>query len=258
MNRFPDRTGRLAAARRFPALLLLLASIVAGPRIAEAQIPDTFTNLQVLPEDIDRDELVGMMRDFTFALGVRCSHCHVNKGTSFADTDFASDELPEKETARQMMRMLAQLNNEMLPALSSRGTPPVVMTCKTCHRGVTRPFLLSPDLVLTAHEQGADAMVSRYRELREQYDVAGAYDFREQETNETAEDLAEDGLTAAAIALQELNAEYYPESTTVWSALGALYTEAGRVDDAIAAYERVLAINPRARGVRERLDALRP
>ncbi len=253
MNRPTGPTHLLPAA----LVVLLLASVAAGPRTAWAQIPDTFTNLQVLPEDIDRDELVGMMRDFTFALGVRCTHCHVNNGTSFADTDFASDEKPEKETARRMIRMLAQINQEMLPALSTRGTPPVVMTCKTCHRGVTRPFLLSQDLILTAHEQGADAMVARYRELRERYEVAGAYDFREQETSEAADDLAEDGLTAEAIALQELNAEYHPESTAIWSTLGARYSDAGRVDDAIAAYERVLAINPRARGIQERLDALK-
>lgn len=239
------------------AFFLALTAVLVVPTAATAQIPDTFTNLKVLPQDIERDELVGMMRDFTFALGVRCTHCHVNNGTSFADTDFAADDKPAKEQARYMMRMLSELNSETLPGLPDRTDPPVVMTCKTCHRGQTRPFLLSQELLMAAHDSGADGAVARYRELRERYETSGAFDFGERETLGVADELANEGLTAEALALNELNAEYHPESTDIWTRIGTLRAESGDQTGALAAFERVLEINPRARGIQERIDALK-
>ncbi len=45
--------------------------IIGGADTAAAQIPDKFTNLKVLPKDISKGELVGIMRAFSGALGVR-------------------------------------------------------------------------------------------------------------------------------------------------------------------------------------------
>ena len=38
---------------------------------------NTVQNLQLYPTDIERKELIDMLREFTRALGVRCTHCHV-------------------------------------------------------------------------------------------------------------------------------------------------------------------------------------
>lgn len=241
---------------RSSAIIAALVLLLTGAP-ATAQIPDTFTNLQVLPEDISRDALVGMMRDFTFALGVRCTDCHVNNGTSFRDTDFAADDKPMKEKARFMMRMLSELNQETLAAFPGRTEPPVVMTCKTCHRGQAKPYLLSQELLMAAHDRGAEAAVARYRELRANYETSGAFDFGERETLEVISDLTEEGLLAEALALSQLNTEFHPESMDSWTQVGALHAELGNRAEAIAAFEHVLELNPRARGIQERIDALK-
>ncbi len=36
-------------------------------------------NLQVLPKDFTRQQVVGVMNGFTAALGVNCAHCHVEE-----------------------------------------------------------------------------------------------------------------------------------------------------------------------------------
>jgi len=43
-----------------------------APSVTSAQMPEKFTNLQVLPNDIPRGELIGIMRRFTSSLGLRC------------------------------------------------------------------------------------------------------------------------------------------------------------------------------------------
>lgn len=237
---------------------IAIAAILLLPgRAASGQIPDEFTNLQVYPEDISRDELIGAMRNFTFALGVRCQHCHFSPTGSFRDVDFASDSLAEKEVARDMIRMLRRLNTEILPAVERRGDPPVEMTCKTCHRGRTRPFLLSQELLMATHESGVDEAVRLYEQYREDTYGRGMFDFGETETSEVADRLAEEGRVEDAIRLYEMNAEYHPESLSVHAALGELYERVGRVNDSIAAWERVLEIRPQHREATERLAELR-
>jgi len=252
---------RLRIMRQFmtdgliPAILTATAlTLTAG--YSSAQIPDEFTNLQVFSEDISRDELIGNMRQFSFALGVRCQHCHYSESGSFQDIDFASDELREKGVARDMIRMLGRLNDEILPAVEHRGDPPVTMTCKTCHRGRTRPLLLSQELLMATHESGAEEAVRLYERYREDLYGAGRFDFGEFETNVVAEQLTEEGRPEDAIVIYEMNAEYHPESLSIQFALGELYEEVGRTDDAIAAWERVLEIRPGHRTATARLAEL--
>ena len=99
-----------AAAKVVPtACTLLWALTIALP--ANAQIPDAFTNLQVLPEDISRNSLVQIMRGFSFTLGVRCQYCHVGgDGISFEGVAFDKDDDEDKCKARFMMRMVETLN----------------------------------------------------------------------------------------------------------------------------------------------------
>src|SRR5262245_57609135 len=66
-----------------------------------------YKNLKVLPADISREQLSGIMRNFTEALGVSCSFCHAHKEGERSD---ASEDNPVKENARKMMRMTDSLN----------------------------------------------------------------------------------------------------------------------------------------------------
>ena len=53
------------------------------------------------------------------------------------------------------------------------------------------------------------------------------------------------GDPAGAIALMEGAAGIAPQSVAAWTNLGALYSRAGRFDEAIVYTERALAISPR-------------
>ena len=123
--------------------VLVFAAILAAAAQAPAQIPETFTNLQVLPKDIPRAELVGIMRGFTRALGVRCDHCHVGPGPATLEGfDFASDGKETKKVARVMMRMTQEINTRLLPQTGR--SPLTEVRCMTCHRGVAKPELPAP------------------------------------------------------------------------------------------------------------------
>ncbi len=51
---------------------LLVAALGSAPSstAAQASIPDEFTNLRFLPEDIQKRDLINIMRGFTIQLGV--------------------------------------------------------------------------------------------------------------------------------------------------------------------------------------------
>ena len=71
-------------------------------------------NVQVIPPSTPVVEVVGAMRNFASALGVRCQHCHVGEeGAPLSSFDLASDARRNKLVARQMMRMVAGINRRL-------------------------------------------------------------------------------------------------------------------------------------------------
>lgn len=239
--------------------LTLIGALVAlaAPPPAASQIPREFENLQVLPTDIDPDSLVLLMRSFSFATGLGCDGCHVmGEGGSFQGARFDLDDKENKAKARVMLRMVEAINQDLLGALPERSEPPVPVECKTCHRGLRTPFLLRTELHRVVANQGVDAAVARYRELRENRMELGAYDFREWEMNELGRELERDGALEAAAAMYELNEEHHPASASIPLALGRLYERMERPDRALAAYRRVLERNPDHAFARARVEAL--
>src|SRR6267143_6508848 len=76
--------------------------------------PDSLINVKVIPKNTPVMQVIGMMRNFTFGLGVRCPFCHVGQeGQPLATFDFAKDEKRTKLTARQMMRMVEEVNHRL-------------------------------------------------------------------------------------------------------------------------------------------------
>jgi hypothetical protein len=67
-------------------------------------------NLKVLPADLPMRAVRDTMSSFARALGVRCTHCHVGTDGQPQTMDFAADDKPEKEKAREMMRMATAIN----------------------------------------------------------------------------------------------------------------------------------------------------
>jgi hypothetical protein len=87
-------------------------------------------NLQILT-GISRPELERVMNQMRAGLGVHCHYCHASgEGAE-------SDAKPQKARAREMLRMVIDLN-----ARHFGGQP--VVTCFTCHQGKPHPTLAPP------------------------------------------------------------------------------------------------------------------
>lgn len=81
------------------------------PRPAAPLIPDKFTNLQALPKEIEKADLLAIMKGFSMTFKVRCSHCHVATD-DLSSADFPSDEKPTKQSARELLRKLADVQRK--------------------------------------------------------------------------------------------------------------------------------------------------
>jgi Photosynthetic reaction centre cytochrome C subunit len=156
-HRFPMRR-LVELAATFAVLAVVVGCAAVSQQKAEPPRPDDFQfhNLQVLPQNVTREELITTMRKFAQALGVECQHCHAAlppgapppKARGHRDLDkpldFASDAKTEKRSARTMMRMLA-INRDYVSKVEDVYTTP---SCWTCHRGKRQPDVvpsLPPD-----------------------------------------------------------------------------------------------------------------
>ena len=247
---------------RFAAALLSLLPLALP---VEAQIPDKFTNLKVLPADIARGDLIGTMRGFATSLGVRCNHCHVGPASGELEgADFASDEKETKRTARLMMQMVRVINGEHLSHiggehLSHIGTDREV-ACFTCHRGASLPSRLEDELFAAWRAGGTDSLVAGYRGLRQQYYGRAIFDFGAQTLAAAAELL---GATAngaagtqAALAALQLETEYFPEYGIGWALLGGVLAQSGDTAKAVAALQRATSLMPGNAQVQRMLQRL--
>jgi hypothetical protein len=236
------------------ALLTLLVPLVG----VAAQIPEKFENLRYFPKDIPRDSLIQQMRGFSFALGVRCQYCHTGgDGVSFVGVDFKSDEKVAKRKARYMLSMRDTINLRLLTALPERSAPGLDVQCVTCHRGLARPFTLEGALTWTIERQGIDSAVAQYRRFRTPETMAaGKWDFSEWSMNELARRLGERGKSAEAIAMLELNQEFYPQSPSIDLMIAELHRERGEKDKAVARYRMVLQKAPNNPQAKQRLQEL--
>ncbi len=137
-----DATKR--SGRSWTTLVTGAAVLAALP--AAAQIPDQFTNLQVLPKDMKKQQLVDTMRGFATGLGVRCDHCHAGEPTpDLSKMDFASDAKEAKKTARLMLQMVRGPDRSFAVATGQRlaPSPPPLPPILAVAIGVFRTLLLS-------------------------------------------------------------------------------------------------------------------
>lgn len=218
---------------REPLLSLVLTLSLLAPSLAvpaAAEEPG-YTNLQVLPKEISRDELGGLMLANLSGLGLPrlagegCLYCHAGDlEVPRSDWDYASDAKPMKAKARVMMAMVREINAR-LATLDERIDPALEVTCATCHAGRADPRPL-PDVLWNAYESGGIGTAeARYRELRERYFGSDAYDFRVHVLPRIALRMADGGAIDDAIALAGLNAEINPEDAWAEQAWVALKLE---------------------------------
>src|SRR5262245_3770848 len=127
--------------------IVVVAAAAAVPPNAAAQQPASagatrpkLRVLQALPES----QLFPLMNLLADSLGVHCDYCHVQVSPNFTKTPsnvggwvWDRDDKPPKRTAREMMRMVIDLNAGPLQGKSS-------ITCYSCHRGSTQPVRTPP------------------------------------------------------------------------------------------------------------------
>src|SRR6266404_2326673 len=101
---------------------------VAAAPPPEKTVEQVQKNIKVL-NGLPQSQLIPAMNFMSSSLGVRCTYCHVNKDGKW---DFVTDEKPEKNTAREMIKMVLAVNKDTF-----RGNSEV--SCYTCHRGRTSP-----------------------------------------------------------------------------------------------------------------------
>jgi hypothetical protein len=94
-----------------------------------------FKNIQ-LPglKDVPAANLINIMNlGYSRALGVTCTHCHVEQ-------DFSSDEKRPKKAAREMAVMHRAINEQLGKMQSLEIAPQErLINCSTCHRGSVNP-----------------------------------------------------------------------------------------------------------------------
>ena len=115
--------------------------IIAGIAATKPPEPPKYKNLKILPKNISKEDLDKVMDHFKTALGVKCSFCHApSKDTAQKWPDFASDEKPEKQIARSMMKMTAKINKKFFKDnKNEQGVTVPAIQCMTCHRGSPHP-----------------------------------------------------------------------------------------------------------------------
>ena len=240
------------------AAIAIVCGLVFTAR-SRAQIPDKFTNLKVLPKDIQKPELVRVMREFSGALGVRCIHCH--KGDDPVDlskVDFASDEKQNKLVARAMMGMTKSINTTLDTDIGAMRPEHLTVTCFTCHHGNRRPETLAHALITELDHHGIDSTLVKYRRLREEFYGRAAYDFSEWSLISIAEDLARDPKRAeAALVLLNENLAYYPESAGTYARAAETYLAIGDTTTAMTQFDKALALAPEDPWLKRRVERLK-
>lgn len=235
-------------------LALVLASLpVALGAQPDKFPPDSFVNLQVIPKTLPVQQVIGMMRSYTSWLGVRCQFCHVGEeGMPLDKFDFPSDQKRTKVTARQMMRMVGEINAR-LDTLPGRPSPGVVVTCMTCHRGISRPVPLSTLVADATTSAGADSAIRAYRALRTRYYGRDAYDFSESSLNIAAFRAGRAGKVDDALALLKVNEELFPGSSGMYVFRGNITLMKADTAGAAVAYREAVRLDPQNQEARGRL-----
>jgi hypothetical protein len=239
-------------------LVALLGAIgFSGPPL-EAQIPEKYTNLKVIPADIKRPELVRMMRTMAGSLGVRCNYCHVGGDpNTLQGVQFASDSLETKRTARRMLEMVQSINRDYISKVNPDSTSRIVVSCATCHRRLNKPELINDLVKRLLTRYGPDSAAAEYRRLRGIYYGSGSYDFSEVPLNFLAETMATGGNLDQALSVLRLNLEFFPNSARVLGPLGQVTVAKGDTAQGLKLMERALELTPDDRFLQQAVERLR-
>jgi len=93
-----------------------------------------FKNIHIMPIAPAARFLLIMNLGYSRALGVTCTHCHVEE-------DFSSDDKRPKRAAREMAAMHRSINDQLAKMQNLEANPQGhFINCSTCHRGNVDPL----------------------------------------------------------------------------------------------------------------------
>jgi tetratricopeptide (TPR) repeat protein len=231
--------GVLMNQKKFCFLLVGLLLIIQN---LSAQDSDKLQNVQVLPKDISKKELVTIMKSFTSALGKRCAFCHVEKGSD--DFNFPLDDKTEKKTARAMILMTRAINDQYLKNMPLEDEHRITVTCATCHHGQPKPEAIENILRAELDAKGIESAIQKYRDLRTQSYGGYSYDFTDRPLNRMVSELSEKNKLPEALALLKLNAEFNKPSAYSELLTGDVYLKSGMKEEALQHYRKSSELDP--------------
>jgi hypothetical protein len=201
--------------------------------------PDSLVNVKVIPKTTSPTQVWGMMRNFEADLGVKCQFCHVGRENQpFEQVDFASDAKRNKAVARQMMLMTQEINRRIdtIPGHDAS----LQVTCRTCHRGLSRPTPLSAVMIAAGMAGGSDSALRAYRVLKQRFAGSDSYDFGEPALNSAAFRLGRAGKFEDALALLKFNEELFPGSSGMYVIRGNVLLMRADTTGAAAAFREAI------------------
>jgi hypothetical protein len=108
---------------------------IAGKETLPAS--QVFKNIKML-NDVPAGRLLAIMNiGYGKSLGVSCTHCHT-------PGEWEKEDKTQKQTARDMSKMAATINNDLLGKIPNLKGPNAIINCTTCHRGQVKPALNLP------------------------------------------------------------------------------------------------------------------
>jgi len=207
------------------------------------------------PSVLPPGDRIQQMQQVAAALGVECGYCHANLEQRDRPTPLTASGKPRFEVAREMFLMVDEINRSAQAATGKTATEATRVQCVSCHRGVAIPKQLSEVLTATAVQQGPAAAAAQYRELRTRYYGRQAYDFSDQSVATFIERLARI-RPEAAVALIQVNLEYYPQSSLSYLVLGFAQTQTFEYYGAMESFRKALELDPTNNSARGRLAQL--
>lgn len=223
---------------------------------AQAAPPPPMTNLQIIPKDTPRPQVIQTMQAIAASLGVPCNYCHIQEGRG-GRNDFATDEKPTKKAARGMMLLTREINEKLPPAISKSSDATTRVGCATCHRGVPIPKQIADIVTDAATSGGAAAGLAKFKELREKFYGGQSYDFSENGLLTIAQRANAASKADDALAYLQANVEYYPKSSRTYLLMSQIHNAKGDKAGAIKDLEKAVELDPNNAQAKAQLENLK-
>jgi hypothetical protein len=219
-------------------VLLVLASVTQAPG---KWPPDSLINTKVIPHNTPVTQVIGTMRNFTSMLGVRCHTCHEGEEGNAA----GEDRLRKRQEADEAGGATDDADGRRRSttgSIPSRNGPDSVVqvTCRTCHRGVSRPEPLYQVMTEAASAGGADSSIPSLSGAATEVLRRDSMTSASCLSTRRRSDWGQAGKFDDAFALLRLNEGFFPGSSGMAVFQGNIYLMKGDTTSAANAFRAAI------------------